>query len=82
MPGQAGHHAADAEPPLNIGRLASGTRKRPKTRHPANAVRQGPRATLNLPGNYLHWFARGGVLGGELSRLLDMMREIDQHVLL
>jgi uncharacterized protein len=33
----------------------------------------------DLPGNYLHWFARQGFPPGELGRLLNLMREIDHN---
>ena len=33
----------------------------------------------DLPGNYLHWFAREGVPPGEIGRLLALMREIDHN---
>jgi len=33
----------------------------------------------DLPGNYLHWFARQGFPEGELGRLLALMREIDHN---
>ena len=33
----------------------------------------------DLPGNYLHWFAREGFPKGELGRLLALMREIDHN---
>lgn len=33
----------------------------------------------DLPGNYLHWFARQGFPPGELGRLLELMREIDHN---
>ena len=32
-----------------------------------------------LPGNYLHWFAREGFPPGEIGRLLELMREIDHN---
>ncbi|MGZ5178943.1 MAG: DUF3820 family protein [Ramlibacter sp.] len=39
----------------------------------------------DLPGNYLHWFAREGFPPDELGRLLALMHEIDhnglQHLL-
>ena len=35
------------------------------------------RLLADLPGNYLHWFAREGFPPGELGRLLALMREID-----
>lgn len=33
----------------------------------------------DLPGPYLHWFAREGFPKGELGRLLALMREIDHN---
>ena len=33
----------------------------------------------DLPGNYLHWFAREGFPRGEIGRLLALMREIDHN---
>ena len=33
----------------------------------------------DLPGNYLHWFAREGFPRGELGRLLALMHEIDHN---
>ncbi len=33
----------------------------------------------DLPGHYLHWFAREGFPKGELGRLLALMREIDHN---
>ena len=33
----------------------------------------------DLPGNYLHWFAREGFPRGELGTLLALMREIDHN---
>ena len=33
----------------------------------------------DVPGNYLHWFAREGFPKGELGRLLALMREIDHN---
>lgn len=33
----------------------------------------------DLPGHYLHWFARGGFPPGELGRLLYLMSEIDHN---
>ena len=32
----------------------------------------------DLPGNYLHWFAREGFPKGELGQLLALMHEVDQ----
>ena len=37
------------------------------------------RLLADLPGNYLHWFARQGFPDGELGRLLNIMREIDHN---
>jgi hypothetical protein len=37
------------------------------------------RLLADLPGNYLHWFARKGLPEGELGRLLELMREIDHN---
>lgn len=37
------------------------------------------RVIADLPGNYLHWFAREGFPDGELGRLLALMREIDHN---
>ena len=37
------------------------------------------RLLCDLPGNYLHWFAREGFPEGELGRLLELMREIDHN---
>ena len=37
------------------------------------------RLLCDLPGNYLHWFAREGFPEGELGRLLALMREIDHN---
>jgi uncharacterized protein (DUF3820 family) len=33
----------------------------------------------DLPGSYLHWFARKGFPAGEIGRLLALMREIDHN---
>ena len=33
----------------------------------------------DLPGNYLHWFAREGFPPGQLGRLLALMHEIDHN---
>ncbi|MBB5205626.1 hypothetical protein HNQ51_002953 [Inhella inkyongensis] len=33
----------------------------------------------DLPGNYLHWFAREGFPKGEIGRLLELMFEIDHN---
>ncbi len=33
----------------------------------------------DLPGNYLHWFARKGFPKGEIGRLLALMAEIDHN---
>lgn len=37
------------------------------------------RVLADLPGNYLHWFAREGFPEGELGRLLALMGEIDHN---
>ncbi len=37
------------------------------------------RLIADLPGNYLHWFARQGFPNGELGRLLALMAEIDHN---
>lgn len=37
------------------------------------------RKIADLPGNYLHWFAREGFPEGEIGRLLALMREIDHN---
>ena len=37
------------------------------------------RLLADLPGNYLHWFARQGFPPDELGRLLNLMREIDHN---
>ena len=37
------------------------------------------RFLADLPGHYLHWFAREGFPPGELGRLLALMREIDHN---
>jgi uncharacterized protein len=37
------------------------------------------RMLADLPGHYLHWFAREGFPKGELGRLLTLMREIDHN---
>ncbi len=37
------------------------------------------RLIADLPGHYLHWFAREGFPSGELGRLLHLMREIDHN---
>jgi len=33
----------------------------------------------DLPGPYLHWFAREGFPKGEVGRLLALMQEIDHN---
>ena len=33
----------------------------------------------DLPGNYLHWFAREGFPKSEIGRLLQLMQEIDHN---
>jgi uncharacterized protein (DUF3820 family) len=37
------------------------------------------RLIADLPGNYLHWFARKGFPPGEIGRLLALMQEIDHN---
>jgi uncharacterized protein len=37
------------------------------------------RLIADLPGNYLHWFAREGFPPGEVGRLLALMAEIDHN---
>lgn len=37
------------------------------------------RVLVELPGNYLAWFAREGFPPGELGRLLALMHEIDHN---
>lgn len=37
------------------------------------------RLIADLPGNYLHWFARSGFPPGRLGQLLALMREIDHN---
>jgi uncharacterized protein len=37
------------------------------------------RLIADLPGNYLHWFAREGYPAGEIGRLLALMAEIDHN---
>ena len=37
------------------------------------------RRIADLPGPYLHWFARKGFPPGEIGRLLELMREIDHN---
>jgi uncharacterized protein len=37
------------------------------------------RLLADLPGSYLHWFARKGFPEGEIGRLLALMREIDHN---
>jgi uncharacterized protein (DUF3820 family) len=37
------------------------------------------RLMADLPGNYLHWFARKGFPPGEIGRLLALMQEIDHN---
>lgn len=37
------------------------------------------RLLAQLPGNYLHWFAREGFPPGELGRLLALMHELDHN---
>ncbi|WP_051248747.1 DUF3820 family protein [Acidovorax sp. JHL-9] len=37
------------------------------------------RVLADLPGNYLHWFAREGFPRSDLGRLLALMHEIDHN---
>ena len=37
------------------------------------------RIIADLPRNYLNWFAREGFPPGEISRLLELMQEIDHN---
>ncbi|MBN8455561.1 DUF3820 family protein [Accumulibacter sp.] len=37
------------------------------------------RALADLPGNYLHWFARRGFPPGRLGQLLALMHELDHN---
>lgn len=37
------------------------------------------RVIADLPGAYLHWFARQGFPRGEIGRLLALMHEIDHN---
>lgn len=37
------------------------------------------RLIVDLPGNYLNWFAREGFPSGDLGRLLALMHEIDHN---
>jgi uncharacterized protein (DUF3820 family) len=37
------------------------------------------RLIADLPGHYLHWFAREGFPPGELGRLLALMQTIDHN---
>jgi uncharacterized protein (DUF3820 family) len=37
------------------------------------------RVIADLPGHYLHWFAREGFPKGEIGRLLALMQEIDHN---
>ncbi|MFA7279626.1 MAG: DUF3820 family protein [Sterolibacterium sp.] len=37
------------------------------------------RLIVDLPGNYLTWFARGGFPQGEIGRLLALMHEMDHN---
>jgi len=34
---------------------------------------------VDLPGNYLNWFAREGFPPGDIGRLLALMHEIDHN---
>ena len=37
------------------------------------------RALVDLPGNYLAWFAREGFPQGELGQLLELMHTLDHN---
>lgn len=37
------------------------------------------RLIADLPGHYLHWFAREGFPPGEIGRLLALMQELDHN---
>jgi uncharacterized protein (DUF3820 family) len=37
------------------------------------------RLIVDLPGDYLNWFAREGFPSGEIGRLLALMHEIDHN---
>ena len=37
------------------------------------------RVIADLPGHYLHWFAREGFPPGEIGRLLALMHELDHN---
>jgi uncharacterized protein len=37
------------------------------------------RVIADLPGHYLHWFAREGFPKGEIGRLLALMQEMDHN---
>ncbi len=37
------------------------------------------RVLVDLPGNYLNWFARKGFPENDLGRLLQLMQEIDHN---
>lgn len=37
------------------------------------------RLIVDLPGDYLNWFARTGFPKGEIGRLLALMHEIDHN---
>ncbi|SNR93747.1 hypothetical protein SAMN05192560_1851 [Methylobacillus rhizosphaerae] len=37
------------------------------------------RLIADLPGHYLHWFARNGFPPGEIGRLLAIMQELDHN---
>ncbi|MDD2690878.1 MULTISPECIES: DUF3820 family protein [Simplicispira] len=39
------------------------------------------RLIADLPGSYLHWFARQGFPHGDIGRLLALMYEIDHNAL-
>jgi len=37
------------------------------------------RLIVDLPGNYLNWFARKGFPPGEIGKLLALMQELDHN---
>ncbi|MDE2413446.1 MAG: DUF3820 family protein [Comamonadaceae bacterium] len=48
------------------------TREMPFGKHRGTVI-------ADLPGNYLHWFAREGFPRGEIGQLLALMYEIDHN---
>jgi hypothetical protein len=47
--------------------------------HPMPYGKYEGRVLADLPGHYLHWFAREGLPRGELGRLLSLMHKIDHN---